>query len=42
MEALLLSLPFLVPVIGAQFAEEHSRAQAVTYVTLSGGHHDAF
>ena len=34
MEALLLFLPFLVPVVVAQFAERHSWAQATTYVLL--------
>jgi hypothetical protein len=34
MEALLLFLPFLVPVIVAQFAEKQRWAQAVTYVLL--------
>ena len=34
MEALLLFLPFLVPVIVAQFAEKQRWAQAVTYALL--------
>jgi membrane protease YdiL (CAAX protease family) len=34
MEALLLFLPFLVPVIVAQFAERHPGARTVTYILL--------